>query len=191
MIWLIAERHWLIVTWRKWHHSGKSAIVELMIFEVYVMAAELGYVRSNAEVLTRPTAWWISARRSMTSGKRCGWTSAKLQNQPQTREPQKANSRCTAAYANYETGLERKQQEKMDTTVWGMEPSYFSCETDSRVSISRCEFFYTPVRKTDTEETQRRAGEETMKETSDVDDTFSTDVSALHRRNKKWWSRNR
>ena len=59
-----------------------------------------------------------------------------------------------------------------------MEPSYFSRETDPRVSISSCEFFYTPVRKTDTEETQRRAGEETMKETSDVDDTFYTDGSA-------------
>ena len=60
----------------------------------------------------------------------------------------------------------------------GMEPSYFPRETDPRVCINSCEFFYTPVRKTDTEETQRRAGEKTIEETSDVDVTFYTDGSA-------------
>ena len=60
----------------------------------------------------------------------------------------------------------------------GMELSYFLRETVPRVCISSCEFFYTPVRKTDTEETQRRAGEKTIEETSDVDVTFYTEDSA-------------
>ena len=69
----------------------------------------------------------------------------------------------------------------LNACVWldGAEPGKQEQEeTHPRVCISSCEFSYTPVRKTDTEQTQRRAGEKTIEETSDVDVTFYTDGSA-------------